>query len=806
MNSGAIVTPAVLAEVAALRVALWENGWRPLAVRTAGKVPAGMAWPARARLTPPACVGEAVDGAFLNTGVLCDGLQAVDLDLDLPGVADQVAAIARSILGETLCRTRQNSSRCLLLYRAAVGSPGKRSLIGTQGKIEVLGAGQQFVAAGTHPSGADLEWSPVSPDLCPLTSLPAVTEEAIGAFLAAAGPLIGAASLAPPPPLTTPGGAERTLADLAPPSAAAVAALFAGLPHGANVPRDTYVAVMLAAAGCMNALRAAGIDDAGEIADAAILWAAKWVGHGDPAVGLAVESDKWDDDFATKSAPKAGWSALQRHAREIDPSYPARLAFGSIDLPPAPPPPIATGANLEDQLLPVGSQIALAERLAKEHEGLLRYVPQTNKWFKWDGMAFRHDRVTAIYDLARRLCRSASVETRDKGLQAKLASASTINAVQAIARSLPGIACVPESLDADIWLLNSLGGVIDLRSGEIGPHDPALNMTKLTGAAPGGECPQWHAFLDVVTAGDKAKQAFLKEVVGYLLTGSTREHAMFFAWGPGGNGKGVFLSTVAFVLGDYAKTAPMETFTMSHGDRHPTELAMLQGARLVTAQETEAGKAWAEAKIKALTGGDPITAHFMRQDDFTYKPQFKLLFAGNHRPEIRSVDEAMRRRLHLIPFTVQIPPEQRDTDLPEKLKAEAGGILAWAIEGCLQWQRRGRLEPPPAVLQATADYLATEDSKSTWVAECCDVGADKMAPAASLFTSWSTWAGRSGEVAGTRRALTQWLEGQGYRRARFGKQRDRGFEGISVRTATVEDFFGADIDGAGLIGKPPALN
>jgi putative DNA primase/helicase len=220
------------------------------------------------------------------------------------------------------------------------------------------------------------------------------------------------------------------------------------------------------------------------------------------------------------------------------------------------------------------------------------------------------------------------------------------------------------------------GGVIDLRSGEIHPHQPSDYMTNITAVAPNGACPLWRKFLNRIFAGDAELIAFVQRVAGYTLTGSTREHAMFFGFGTGANGKSVLINTISGILGDYHRTAAIETFTASKFDRHPTDLAGLRGARLVTAIETEEGRRWDEAKIKALTGGDRIAARFMRQDFFEYLPGFKLVIAGNHKPSLRSVDESIRRRLNLLPFTVTIPPEDRDRDLPEKLKAEWPGILA----------------------------------------------------------------------------------------------------------------------------------
>ena len=166
-----------------------------------------------------------------------------------------------------------------------------------------------------------------------------------------------------------------------------------------------------------------------------------------------------------------------------------------------------------------------------------------------------------------------------------------------------------------------------------------------------------------------------------------------FCWGQGGNGKGVFFNTLAYVLGDYAVVAAPDLLLETKGDRHPTDMAMLMGARLVIASEVAPGRAWDEPKLKSLTGGDPITARFMRQDFFTYSPQFTLLVAGNHKPSFRSVDEAIRRRVQLVPFLQNIPRAERDPQLFEKLKEEAPAILRKLIDGCLEWQRQG-LNPP----------------------------------------------------------------------------------------------------------------
>jgi putative DNA primase/helicase len=196
---------------------------------------------------------------------------------------------------------------------------------------------------------------------------------------------------------------------------------------------------------------------------------------------------------------------------------------------------------------------------------------------------------------------------------------------------------------------------------------------------------------------------FLQQWAGYCLTGDTREHALVFVCGPGGNGKSVLINVIMGILHEYAVTAAMETFTASKSDRHPTDLAMLRGRRLVTASESEEGRAWAESRIKQMTGGDPITARFMRQDFFTFCPQFKLIIIGNHKPVLHCVDDAARRRFNIVPFTRT--PASPDPLLEEKLKTEWPGIFRWMIEGCLDWQAH-RLIRPASVVDATEDYFS----------------------------------------------------------------------------------------------------
>jgi putative DNA primase/helicase len=303
-------------------------------------------------------------------------------------------------------------------------------------------------------------------------------------------------------------------------------------------------------------------------------------------------------------------------------------------------------------------------------------------------------------------------------------------------------------------------------------------ITKQTGVAPeDGEPGQWLTFLAQATAGDRALMRFLQQMAGYCLTGLTNEHALFFIYGPGGNGKSVFLNVLNFILGDYAATASMDTFTASKSDRHPTDLAMLNGARLVSASETEEGRAWAESRIKQLTGGDKISARFMRQDFFEFVPQFKLVIVGNHAPVLANVDEAAKRRFNIVPFTQK--PERPDRQLEDKLRLEAGRILAWAIAGCKDWQENG-LVRPEIVTSATADYFEDQDLFGQWLEERCDRAPGKWEMPTPLYNDWADFAKAAGDDPGTARAMSSKLKRAGFQ-ARKLPGGIRTYQGIMLR-------------------------
>jgi len=356
---------------------------------------------------------------------------------------------------------------------------------------------------------------------------------------------------------------------------------------------------------------------------------------------------------------------------------------------------------------------------------------------------------------------------------------STVAAgVERFARADPAHAVTGDCWDIDPMLLGTPGGTVDLRTGLLHKSIPSDNITKSTACIPQQGAPErWLAFLHDALAGDAEAISFLRQISGYCLTGLTREHALFFIYGPGGNGKSVFLNVISHIMGDYATSASMDTFTASNNDRHTTELAMLRGARLVSVSETEEGRAWAESRIKQITGGDAITARFMRQDNFTFVPQLKLVIIGNHAPRLSNIDEAMQRRFNIIPFTQT--PLVPDRELEQKLKVEAGQILAWAIEGCLDWQANGLLRPQ-IVSVATADYFDGQDLFGQWIAERCDTGSEKWDLSTELFSDWSTFAREAGENPGTVHRFSSMLKGRGFVHGRATGGRIK-YSGLSLR-------------------------
>lgn len=436
---------------------------------------------------------------------------------------------------------------------------------------------------------------------------------------------------------------------------------------------------------------------------------------------------------------------------------------------------LARAPDPDDEPLPQAlSDDAIADHIAQQHGENWRYVRPWGAWFQWDGDGWRREETAAIDRLCLETTRACALWPEAAALtpegKRKVNSRRTAGAVRENLAHDRRCAATIDQWDADPWLLGCPGGVIELQSGKLLEAHRSQHITKRCAVAPEGGKPElWLRFLETVTAGDDSLIAYLQRFAGYSLTGETSEHSLVFLYGTGANGKTVFLQTVAGILGDYAVSAGIETFTEQTTQAHSTEIARLRGARLVVTEETDSTGRWAEGKIKRLTGGGKISAHFMRQDDFEFTPQFKLMIAGNHKPRLRSVDEAIRRRFHLVPFAVTIPTEERDKHLMDKLRAEWPQILGWMLDGCVMWQEAS-LGLPEAIQVATDRYLEAEDTLGQWIEDCCD--RTDSCEAALAYRNYSEWCEKQGERAVSRRSWINALI-------------DRGFDSGRTRSARI---------------------
>ncbi|MBF6614955.1 MAG: bifunctional DNA primase/polymerase, partial [Chloroflexi bacterium] len=361
------------------------------------------------------------------------------------------------------------------------------------------------------------------------------------------------------------------------------------------------------------------------------------------------------------------------------------------------------------------TDIGNAERMAARYGIDLRYSHEWGKWLVWNGSYMEPDATAAVERLAKQtvrgMYRSAADTEGDAERKAivKHARASESNIkIRAMLDRLKaedGIPVRVAELDAHPWLLNCLNGTVDLRTGAIYParREDLMTRSVPVNYDPDARCPTWTAMLERLMADNSKLTDFLRRAVGYSLTGDTSERTIFILYGTGANGKSTFLETLRSVLGNYAMRTPTETLMARRDNAATNDIARLKGARFVTASESEEGKRLAESLIKDLTGGDTISARFLNKEFFEFRPEGKIWLSTNHKPVIRGTDKGIWDRIKLVPFQVLITAAQKDRDLVRKLAAEADGILAWAVRGCIEWLRDG-LAAPYEVVSATEQY------------------------------------------------------------------------------------------------------
>ncbi len=426
-------------------------------------------------------------------------------------------------------------------------------------------------------------------------------------------------------------------------------------------------------------------------------------------------------------------------------------------------------------------------RFARQHRDAARFNGLANKWFLWDTKRWAEDTSGAVMRLAKRTVQNiyheAAMPTDEEERKAlakhaiKSEADGRITAMLHQAQSeLP--VCV-EEFDADPFALNCDNGILDLRTGELRPHNRKAMHTKLSPVAydSAATAPKWTAFLDRIFGGDASLIGFVQKAVGYSLTGDVSEQCLFLLHGSGANGKSVFLKTLTAMLADYGQTTRTETWMTKRPGGVSNDVAALRGARFVSAVETDDGQRLAEGTVKALTGGDAVRARFLFQESFEFQPQFKIWLAANHKPEIRGTDHAIWRRIRLVPFNVTIPERERNPHLDAELRAELPGVLTWAVEGCLAWQREG-LGEPLAVKEATADYKDEMDMLGEFFADRCEVGDHYQATAGELFAAYESWCQSNGESKQSQKWLGLQLKERGFEQSK--SKHSRFWKGIGL--------------------------
>lgn len=424
---------------------------------------------------------------------------------------------------------------------------------------------------------------------------------------------------------------------------------------------------------------------------------------------------------------------------------------------------------------PSTTEQAVMRMFVLDHADRLRFDHTRGKWFVWAGHHWAEDDRKRAFYWALEHCHGLGVKKAER--------IGFSNAVEVAARAMPPLAISAADWNPVPTLVACPSGVIDLETGALRPGRPEDMIDRALTVTPDAGCPGdvWFDFLPTVFP-QPGLQDFLMRWGGYSLSGLTSEQKFVFLHGTGANGKGTFMTVLAQIWGDYCATAPVETFLESRHERHPTEIARLAGRHMVQINESREGRRWDESKIKNLTGGDKIPARFMQKDFFEFAPLFKPMFAGNHKPHLRTVDEAMRRRILMVPCTVTIPVADRDPKLGEKLMAEAPRILAYFIEGFRLWRQIG-LRPPACVLEATEDYLANQDDVRLWLDEATEPNPGGTTPIKDLFLNWVQWKTLRGEQQITQRSFAEKLIDKNLKKKRISV--GEGFENIRIKMAPV---------------------
>ncbi|WP_280150026.1 phage/plasmid primase, P4 family [Bacillus subtilis] len=440
------------------------------------------------------------------------------------------------------------------------------------------------------------------------------------------------------------------------------------------------------------------------------------------------------------------------------------------------------------------TELGNAERLVYYHGKNIRYCNELD-WLIWNGKMWEEDSKRQIEALTAQTLRAIYGEAkatedgyRKKQLNdwAKKCERRNIR-MNTILDTRPMVAVRKQDLDSHKYLFNCENGVIDLKTGELLPHDRDFLFTKISSVAyqKDADCPNWKAFLESIFIDEQGQPNyeiidFMQKAIGYSLTGDTTEQVMFFLFGNGRNGKSTFINTVQQLLGDYGRQTNSDTFIKKKNDSSiNNDIARLDGARFVSAVESEEGQQLSESLVKQITGGEKMSARFLRQEYFEFTPEFKVFFTTNHKPIVKGSDEGIWRRIRLVPFTVTIPKEKVDKKLPQKLAAEMPGILRWAVEGCLKWQKEG-LKEPEVIRKATEGYREDMDILGPFLAERCVIHPAAKIESKEIYKEYKNWCFENDDVELKNRAFYRQLEIRGFKKE-VGAKNKLFFFGIGLQ-------------------------
>lgn len=791
LSSGSRVNPSDLGKVPGKK---GKEGWYGYPFLTAGT-------PSRAEVAR-----WERDGA--NVGLLAARYPALDIDVKSEKLGRVVRHFAERVLGPAPVRLSREP-RALLVYTTEIPFPRRAMIVEFEGDhhlIEFLSEGRQYLIAGRHPSGVDYRWDGKGLEGASLT---AVTEAEVEHFFGALQDFFDQHGV----PSEIVGG-KRVNAVTVDQEGLKAPSLdqLRDLPLPPNPDEFGWEEFITHG----YAYRAAGAEDEALAFDRWCQWSEQ-----NPKHDLTTCEREWAKLERVDNA-RVGWSWLQEQAEKAggytsaqddftaDPAL-AHLAEAVL-------------AEAEEASQPKIPRIKFSEEWATAYilpavQKQLRYTPgkgeEGGTWLVWDAYRWKTDErlehELVVRELLRRLSirlqeMAKSAPTKEEGkpfatAAKRFQSRAGIQAVVALVRA--HIAVHPTDFDTDPMRLNTPGGVVDLTTGAVAAGTPEEMHARTTKVGPArGPAPLWTRFLADLTGGDVQFTAFLQRFMGYAATGQNTEKVLSYAWGSNSDtGKSTFVRIMDTLFGSYADSVDIEAFisTQKKAGSIPAELARLPGVRLVTATEPAAGHAWDEKRIKAITGGDPIEVRFLYGNPFVYVPQFTIFIVGNNEPELRHVDDAMLRRLLVLPFNRKVPREKQIDNLSARIVEEEGpAVLQWVIDGCLAWQRDG-LNPPEVVLQRTAEYAEGQDTLSQWAEEELEVDPDASISRHALFAAWSQWKHARDEYAGKEGSFRETFRPVAEKHkleevmVQEGDMRRRGYRGIRLRLrvalgTAAEDF------------------